>query len=146
MRLEKPIGIFLLLWPTCWALWAAADGSPHFRIVGIFLLGTLVMRSAGCVMNDIADRHFDRHVARTRERPLTSGRVTLSAAILLLSVLVLIAFSLVLLLNTYTIGLAFIGAGLTLVYPFLKRFTHLPQAGLGVAFFVGRANGICRRK
>lgn len=137
MRLNKPIGMLLLLWPTLWALWFAAEGSPDFNMLAIFVVGVILMRSAGCVMNDIADRHFDGHVKRTRERPLAAKRVTVREALLLLSVLLLFAFFLVLLCNRFTIMLAFVGAALALIYPFLKRITHLPQVGLGLAFTWG---------
>ncbi len=137
MRLHKPIGIFLLLWPTLWALWLAGAGKPDFGIVSIFIAGVIVMRSAGCVINDFADRHFDKHVKRTRERPLTSGKVTTKEALILFIVLMSAAFLLVLSLNDFTIMLAWIGALLAIVYPFLKRVTHLPQIGLGVTFAWG---------
>lgn len=136
-RLNKPIGILLLLWPTLWALWLASQGHPHLSNVIIFSLGVILMRSAGCVVNDIADRHVDGHVERTRERPLASRRVSVLYAIVVFAVLMLMAFLLVLLCNQQTIKLAFIGAGLAVVYPLMKRFTHLPQFGLGVAFSWG---------
>ncbi len=134
MRLHKPIGIFLLLWPTLWAVWLAGHGEPAISIIIIFILGVIVMRSAGCVINDFADRHFDQHVARTRERPLTSGKITEREALILFLVLMTIAFVLVLFLNQETILLACVAAILASVYPFLKRITHLPQLGLGLAF------------
>jgi 4-hydroxybenzoate polyprenyltransferase len=137
MRLHKPIGILLLLWPTLWALWLAADGKPDISIVLIFILGVIVMRSAGCVINDIADRQFDGLVMRTKERPLVSGKVSVKAALILFGLLIALAFMLVLLLNGLSILLAIIGALLAIGYPFLKRFTHLPQAGLGLAFSWG---------
>lgn len=137
MRLHKPIGIFLLLWPTLWALWIAGKGKPNLIIVTIFILGVIVMRSAGCIINDFADRHFDKHVERTRERPLTSGKVSVTEALILFCILLVIAFLLVLLLNAFTFVLAFVGAILAIVYPFLKRITHLPQLGLGMAFAWG---------
>lgn len=137
LRLHKPIGILLLLWPTCWGLWIAGQGHPNKEIVIIFLLGVVTMRSAGCVINDIADRHFDRHVARTQNRPLTSGRIKLFEALILFFLLILSAFILVLCLNRFTALLAFIGAVLAIIYPFLKRITHLPQVGLGLAFSWG---------
>ncbi len=137
MRLNKPIGIFLLLWPTLWALWLASNGEPDIFIVSIFVMGVIVMRSAGCVINDIADRHIDKHVERTRTRPLTANKITLSQALLLFFVLMCTAFILVLFLNRFTILLAFIGAFLASIYPFLKRYTHLPQVGLGLAFAWG---------
>jgi 4-hydroxybenzoate polyprenyltransferase len=137
LRLDKPSGIFLLLWPTLWALWLAGKGKPDLVIVSIFILGVILMRSAGCVINDIADRHIDCLVARTQDRPLAAGKVTLQAALLLFFVLMFCAFLLVLLFNRLTILLAFVGALLAIGYPFLKRFTHLPQVGLGLAFSWG---------
>lgn len=137
MRLNKPIGILLLLWPTLIALWLAGAGHPSPDIVIIFVIGVVLMRSAGCIMNDIADRHVDGHVERTKLRPLASGKVSLTAAVLLFSILLALAFVLVLQLNWLTIQLAFIGAVLAIVYPFLKRITHLPQMGLGLAFSWG---------
>lgn len=134
MRLDKPIGIFLLLWPSLWALWLAGNGRPSWHIVWIFVLGVVLMRSAGCVINDIADRHVDKYVKRTAERPLTANKISLRSAILIFVGLLLSAGGLVLLLNPFTQMLAIIGALLTVVYPFLKRVTHLPQLGLGVAF------------
>jgi 4-hydroxybenzoate polyprenyltransferase len=137
MRLNKPIGILLLLWPTLWALWLAHRGLPNYKILSIFIAGVVLMRSAGCVVNDFADRHFDAHVKRTAQRPLATGSIHPKRAIVLFVVLTLIAFFLVLLLNEYTILLAFVGALLAVVYPFMKRFTHLPQVGLGLAFSWG---------
>jgi 4-hydroxybenzoate polyprenyltransferase len=137
MRLNKPIGILLLLWPTLWALWLAHRGLPNYKILGIFIAGVVLMRSAGCVINDFADRHFDAHVQRTAARPLATGSIDPKRAILLFVVLTLIAFILVLRLNEYTILLAFVGALLAVAYPFMKRFTHLPQVGLGLAFSWG---------
>ncbi len=137
MRLDRPIGIFLLLWPTLWALWLAGHGKPDMTILCIFIAGVVLMRSAGCVLNDIADRNVDGFVARTCTRPLAAGDVTLFAACLLAGCLLLLAFLLVLLCNQYTIGLAVIGAGLAVIYPLLKRVTHLPQLGLGAAFSWG---------
>lgn len=134
MRLDKPIGILLLLWPTLWALWLASAGHPSQLNLFIFITGVIVMRSAGCVINDIADRHVDCHVERTSRRPLASGKMSVLSAILWFSGLMLLAFLLVLLCNTQTITLAFIGAALAMFYPLMKRFTHLPQLGLGVAF------------
>ncbi len=136
-RLHKPIGIFLLLWPTMWALWLAKPGVPDVSLIVIFVLGVIVMRSAGCVINDFADRHFDKHVARTKDRPLTSGKITTRSAGILFFILMLIAFGLVLFLNRFTILLAFAGALFASVYPFLKRVTHLPQVGMGVSFAWG---------
>lgn len=137
MRLNKPIGIFLLLWPTLWALWLASAGWPDHKILFIFVTGVVLMRSAGCVMNDFADRNFDGHVERTRERPLASGKVSAVEALILFGFLCLLAFFLVLLCNSLTILLAFVGCGLAMIYPFLKRVTHLPQLGLSVAFMWG---------
>jgi len=137
MRLHKPIGIFLLLWPTLWAVWLAAHGHPSMRVVIIFVLGVIIMRSAGCVVNDLADRHIDKHVARTRERPLTAGKIAVREAILLFFILMLMALGLVLFLNPLSIFLALVGAIFASIYPFLKRLTHLPQVGLGIAFAWG---------
>ncbi|HEU5282940.1 MAG TPA: 4-hydroxybenzoate octaprenyltransferase [Burkholderiales bacterium] len=137
MRLDKPIGTLLLLWPTLWALWLAAGTVPDWRVLLIFVVGTLLMRSAGCVINDYADRHFDPHVARTRDRPLASGRVRPAEALVLAAVLALIAFALVSMLNRLTVLLAVVAAGLAASYPFTKRFFVLPQAYLGVAFGFG---------
>jgi 4-hydroxybenzoate polyprenyltransferase len=137
MRLHKPIGIFLLLWPTLWALWLAGKGHPDIFLVVIFVLGVIVMRSAGCVINDFADRDFDKHVARTKTRPLTSGKISVKEALILFFILMSIAFILVLFLNRFTIMLAFVGAFLASLYPFLKRFTYFPQLGIGVAFAWG---------
>jgi 4-hydroxybenzoate polyprenyltransferase len=134
MRLDKPIGIFLLMWPTLWALLIAGEGQPELRIVIIFIAGVVLMRSAGCVINDYFDRDFDRHVSRTRNRPLTAGRVTTLEARLLFGVLCLLAFVLVLQLNTLTIILSVGGVALATVYPYMKRITHLPQVVLGAAF------------
>jgi len=134
MRLHRPIGIFLLLWPTLWGLWFASAGRPDPLIVTVFVLGVVLMRSAGCVINDYADRAIDPQVARTRDRPLASGRVTPRAALVLFVVLCLTAFALVLLLNNLTIALSFVAALLAISYPFLKRYTHLPQFYLGAAF------------
>lgn len=134
MRLDKPIGIFLLLWPALWGLWLASQGRPHLKIVIIFVIGVILMRSAGCIINDFADRKVDLHVARTKNRPLTSGQLSNREALLLFCFLSLCAFALTFLLNKLTVGLAIIGALLSIVYPFLKRITHLPQLGLGLAF------------
>jgi 4-hydroxybenzoate polyprenyltransferase len=134
MRLDKPVGIYLLLWPTLWAVWIAANGAPSWWLVLVFVAGVVLMRSAGCVINDYADRHIDSKVERTRERPLTSGQVTEREALILFIVLVLCAFMLVLTLNRLTILLSLGGAFLAASYPFMKRYTHLPQAYLGAAF------------
>lgn len=137
MRLDKPIGTLLLLWPTLWALWLAGNGKPNKNIVIIFILGVIIMRSAGCIINDIADRHVDKFVERTRQRPLATQEISVHSAIILFSLLCIFAFLLVIQLNMLTIGLAFIGLLLTIIYPFMKRFTHLPQIGLGFAFAWG---------
>lgn len=137
MRLNKPIGILLLLWPTLWALWLAADGIPSPDILIVFVGGVILMRSAGCVMNDLADRHYDAHVARTRERPLATQKVSVKEALILLAVLLSSAMLLVIWCNRLTILLAFVGALLAVIYPFMKRFTYLPQVGLGMAFTWG---------
>lgn len=137
MRLDKPIGTLLLLWPTLWALWIAGGGRPDGRIVWIFALGTLLMRSAGCVMNDIADLHYDSEVKRTRDRPLAAGAVGRSEAFVLAGVLTLLAFLLVLPLNRLTILLSFAALALAATYPLTKRFLAVPQAYLGIAFGFG---------
>lgn len=137
MRLHKPVGIFLLLWPTLWALWIAGEGKPNLLIVSIFVLGVIIMRSAGCVINDIADAKFDKFVERTKERPLASGKLTIKQAKILFAILITSAFLLVLTLNHLTVMLAVIGAALAVFYPYMKRFTHLPQLGLGIAFAWG---------
>lgn len=134
MRLDKPVGIYLLLWPTLWAVWIAANGNPSWWIVLVFVAGVVLMRSAGCVINDYADRHIDNKVERTRERPLTSGQVTEKEALILFTALALCAFMLVLTLNKLTIILSLGGVLLAASYPFMKRYTHLPQAYLGAAF------------
>jgi 4-hydroxybenzoate polyprenyltransferase len=134
MRLHRPIGILLLLWPTLWALWIAGQGRPGLPVFVVFVLGVVLMRSAGCVINDYADRDFDPHVARTRDRPVAAGRVSPREALALFAVLCLIAFALVLTLNRLTILLSFAGAFLAATYPFLKRYSHLPQFYLGMAF------------
>jgi 4-hydroxybenzoate polyprenyltransferase len=134
MRFDKPIGILLLLWPTWWALLLAGDGRPSLRNILIFSCGVILMRAAGCVMNDIADREYDPHVKRTRLRPLASGELTLKQALGLFLLLMLLAFLLVLMTNVLTVKLAFVGALLASAYPFFKRFTHLPQVVLGIAF------------
>jgi 4-hydroxybenzoate polyprenyltransferase len=134
MRFDKPIGTLLLLWPTWWALLLAGDGRPTIKNILIFTAGVVIMRAAGCVMNDIADRDFDPHVERTRCRPLAAGELTLAQALRLFSALLLLAFGLVLMTNALTIKLAFVGAALAASYPFFKRVTHLPQVVLGIAF------------
>ncbi|MGR9107461.1 MAG: 4-hydroxybenzoate octaprenyltransferase [Gammaproteobacteria bacterium] len=134
MRFHKPIGILLLLWPALWALWIAGKGSPKPLVAAVIVAGVVVMRAAGCVINDYADRQYDPLVSRTRTRPIAAGRVTKNEALLLFVVLCAIAFGLVLLLNTMTILLSFVGAFLAASYPFMKRYTHLPQIYLGLAF------------
>lgn len=133
-RMHRPIGTLLLLWPTLWALWIAAAGLPDLKILLIFVLGTFVTRSAGCVINDFADRDFDPHVRRTRERPLAARRVSPYEALGLFVVLMLVAFALVLQLDALTIRLSVIGAVLAITYPFFKRFFPAPQLYLGMAF------------
>jgi 4-hydroxybenzoate polyprenyltransferase len=136
-RLHRPIGILLLLWPTLWGLWIAGSGHPTAWIVAIFVLGTTLMRSAGCVINDYADRHIDKHVKRTCERPLTSGKVTSREALWLAASLAFLAFLLVLPLNLLTIFLSVPAVFLAASYPFTKRFLAIPQAYLGIAFGFG---------
>jgi len=125
MRFDKPIGIFLLLWPAMWALWVSGKGNPAWLVSMVIIAGVVIMRAAGCVINDYADRNFDPHVERTRLRPLASGEITPKEALVLFVMLQL---------NFYTIALSFVGAFLAASYPFMKRVTHLPQAYLGVAF------------
>lgn len=137
MRLNKPIGIFLLLWPTLWALLIAGKGVPDLKIVGIFILGTVLMRSAGCVMNDLADMRYDGFVARTKNRPLVSAKVTKKEAIFLAIFLSVIAFALVCMTNLLTIQFSFLALFLAASYPLTKRFFSLPQAYLGIAFGFG---------
>jgi len=134
MRLDKPIGIYLLLWPALIALWIAGQGKPDPFIVSIFILGVIVMRSAGCVINDIADKEFDKSVARTKNRPLAAGLLSRKEAFLLFFLLINIAFILVLQLNFLTIAMSFAALLLASIYPFMKRYTHLPQVVLGAAF------------
>ncbi|WP_086929544.1 4-hydroxybenzoate octaprenyltransferase [Agarilytica rhodophyticola] len=134
MRLDRPIGIYLVAWPTLWALWLAAKGFPDWDVLIIFLLGVVVMRSAGCVINDFADRKIDKHVERTKNRPLTSGIVSSKEALGLFAVLCIVAFALVLLTNTLTVMLSLGALALASAYPFMKRYTHLPQVVLGAAF------------
>lgn len=134
MRTDKPIGALLLLWPTLWALWVASPGVPPLWILAVFVAGVWLMRAAGCVVNDYADRKFDGHVKRTANRPLPSGAVTEKEARTLFIVLVLLSFILVLTLNTMTILLSIAALALAWVYPFMKRYTHLPQVVLGAAF------------
>jgi 4-hydroxybenzoate polyprenyltransferase len=137
MRLDKPIGILLLLWPTLWGLWLAADGFPDLNILVIFLFGTILMRSAGCVVNDYADRDFDPHVERTKNRPMATGMVRTKEALLLAAGLSLIAFLLILPLNRLTLELSVLALFLAASYPFTKRFFAMPQAYLGIAFSFG---------
>jgi 4-hydroxybenzoate polyprenyltransferase len=134
MRFDRPIGILLLLWPTWWALWLAGEGHPSLKHILIFTTGVVLTRAAGCVMNDIADRNFDPHVKRTRSRPLASGELNVRQALQTFTVLMLLAFLLVLMTNSLTVKLAFVGGALAATYPFFKRFTHLPQLVLGLAF------------
>ncbi|WP_371926423.1 4-hydroxybenzoate octaprenyltransferase [Pseudomonas sp. D(2018)] len=136
-RLDKPIGIYLLLWPTLWALWIAGEGGPSLANLVIFVLGVNLMRAAGCVINDYADRNFDGHVSRTRARPLASGRVTPREALVFFVILVAISFVLVLFTNATTIWLSFGGLALAACYPFMKRYTFYPQVVLGAAFSWG---------
>jgi 4-hydroxybenzoate polyprenyltransferase len=133
-RFDKPIGILILLWPALWALWIASDGQPDLLVLTVICSGVILTRAAGCVINDYADRDFDPHVERTQQRPIASGKVTPSEALKLFAVLIGIAFVSVLLLNLMTIFLSLIGAFLIASYPFMKRYTHLPQAYLGIAF------------
>ncbi len=149
MRLDRPIGTYLLLWPTLWALWFASEGHPQLSHLIIFTLGVVVMRAAGCVINDYADRHVDGSVERTKNRPIPAGEVSASAALKLFFGLMAVALGLVLLTNQLTITLAFGGAAVAALYPFLKRFTHLPQLGLGIAWawstpmaFAAETNGL----
>lgn len=137
IRLDKPIGTLLLLWPTLWALWLSARGYPDWRVVWIFVLGTVLMRSAGCAVNDFADRNFDGRVKRTRERPLAAGVIKPAEALTIAAVLTMAAFWLVLQLNALTIKLSFVAVAIALVYPLTKRFFAFPQAVLGVAFGFG---------
>ncbi len=134
MRMDRPIGALLLLWPTWWALWLAAGDFPPPKLLVIFTLGVFLMRAAGCVINDYADRWLDPQVERTRGRPIAAGRVTPRAALVLFIVLLVLAFGLVLLTNSMTVKLSFAGAALATLYPFAKRYTHLPQVVLGAAF------------
>lgn len=133
MRLDKPVGTLLILWPTLWSLWLASEGEPGLKLTFIFVVGTFLMRAAGCVINDFADRHVDGDVARTQSRPLATGELKPSQALRLFFALCISAFLLVLLTNKLTIAMSLIGAILASVYPFLKRVTHLPQIWLGLA-------------
>jgi 4-hydroxybenzoate polyprenyltransferase len=136
-RLHRPIGILLLLWPTLWAVWIASEGHPSWLIVLIFTLGTVLMRSSGCAVNDYADRHFDKHVKRTQDRPLTSGKISEREALWVAIVLAMISFALILPLNPLTWLMSFPALFLAVSYPFTKRFFAIPQAYLGVAFGFG---------
>lgn len=149
IRLDRPIGILLLLWPTLWALWIAAKGIPDTLVLVVFVTGVILMRSAGCAINDFADREFDPHVARTRSRPLAAGKISTREAVAVFAVLSVTAFGLVLLMNTLTIWLSVAGLALAVSYPFMKRFHYLPQVHLGAAFgwsvpmaFTAQANEI----
>jgi 4-hydroxybenzoate polyprenyltransferase len=149
MRINKPIGTLLLLWPTLWALWIAAQGFPDLSVLIVFSAGVFLMRAAGCVINDFADRNIDGFVERTKNRPLPSGRATSTEAIVLFFILAIVSFLLVLTQNSLTIQLSFVGLLLAFAYPFMKRFTHLPQFVLGLAFswaipmaFAAQANAL----
>ncbi len=137
IRWDRPAGSYLLLWPTLAALWMAADGWPGWHLLLVFVLGTFLMRSAGCAVNDVADRDFDKHVKRTAQRPVTSGQITVRQALTLGAALSLIAFGLVLTTNAPTILLSFAALAVTILYPFTKRWVSMPQAVLGVAFSFG---------
>ena len=137
IRWNRPAGWLLLLWPTLSALWMASHGFPGWHLLAVFTLGTFLMRSAGCCVNDVADRDFDRHVKRTAQRPVTSGALSVREALLLGAVLALLAFGLVLTTNTATIAWSFAALAVTLAYPFAKRYVSMPQAVLGVAFSFG---------
>ncbi|MCW9013409.1 MAG: 4-hydroxybenzoate octaprenyltransferase [Gammaproteobacteria bacterium] len=149
MRMDKPIGTLLLLWPTLWALWIAAKGWPDPLILFVFVSGVFLMRSAGCAINDFADRHIDPHVERTKDRPLAAGRVTTKETLILFGSLSITAFLLVLLMNKLTIYMSFVGIALAASYPFMKRYHYMPQIHLGAAFgwaapmaFTAQANEI----
>ncbi len=148
-RMDRPIGTFLLLWPTLWALWIAAEGWPDGLVLFVFVAGVFLMRAAGCAINDYADRNIDLHVERTKNRPLTSGKISSKEALAVFVVLSLLAFALVLLMNRLTIYLSFVGVALAASYPFMKRFHYMPQIHLGAAFgwaapmaFTAQANEI----
>jgi len=134
IRLNRPIGIYLLLWPTLWALWIAAEGMPDLLVLFVFTTGVFLMRSAGCAINDFADRKIDPHVERTKDRPLAAGRISANETLLIFAVLSMTAFGLVLLMNTLTIYMSFVGVILAASYPFAKRFHYMPQVHLGAAF------------
>ena len=137
IRWDRPAGWLLLLWPTLGALWFAAEGWPGWHLLTVFVLGTILMRSAGCCVNDVADRDFDRHVKRTAQRPVTSGAMSVKEALALGAVLALAAFGLVLTTNRVTVLWSFVALAITLIYPFAKRFVSIPQAVLGIAFSFG---------
>ncbi len=137
IRWNRPQGWLLLLWPTLTALWLAADGFPGWHLLAVFTLGTILMRSAGCAVNDVADRDFDKHVKRTAQRPITSGQVSVKEALLVGAALALLSFGLVLTTNVLTVAMSFGALAVTIVYPFTKRFVSMPQAVLGVAFSFG---------
>ena len=143
MRLNKPVGIFLLLWPTLWAIWIASEGKPDLLVLFVFVAGVILMRSAGCVINDYADRDIDAHVQRTSDRPIATGRVSTKEAIILFAVLCLLAFGLVLLMNNLTIKLSFVAVLLAATYPFMKRFTHLTTVLSWFCIRLGYTNGVC---
>ncbi|OGT32828.1 MAG: 4-hydroxybenzoate polyprenyltransferase [Gammaproteobacteria bacterium RIFCSPHIGHO2_02_FULL_39_13] len=134
MRFHKPVGILLLLWPTMWALWIASNGAPHINNIFIFVAGVILMRAAGCVINDIVDRKLDLHVSRTRTRPIATGEIATRSALILFLILCMTAFILVLFTNALTILLAFFAVMVAIIYPFMKRYTHFPQVILGIAF------------
>ena len=137
IRWDRPAGWLLLLWPTLGALWVAADGFPGWHLLGVFVLGTILMRSAGCCINDVADREFDKHVKRTAARPVTTGAVSVKEALVVGALLALLSFALVLTTNALTIGLSCAALAITLAYPYAKRFVSMPQAVLGMAFGMG---------
>ncbi|MCI4441004.1 4-hydroxybenzoate polyprenyltransferase [Tibeticola sediminis] len=137
IRWDRPAGWLLLLWPTLSALWIAADGFPGWHLLAVFTLGTILMRSAGCCINDVADRNFDRHVRRTAARPVTSGRIDVREALAVGAVLALLAFGLVLTTNRAAVAWSFFALAISVVYPYAKRFVSMPQAVLGVAFSFG---------
>lgn len=134
LRLDKPIAYLLLLWPTLWGLWIASDGIPSTRLLIIFVMGVFIMRSAGCIINDMVDKDIDPHVERTQLRPLASGTLSMTAAMLILLLLLSMAFILVMQLNHLCLVIAVVGVVLTLIYPWLKRITHFPQVVLGIVF------------
>jgi 4-hydroxybenzoate polyprenyltransferase len=137
IRWSRPAGWLLLLWPTLGALWVAAGGFPGWHLLSVFVLGTILMRSAGCCINDVADREFDKHVKRTAARPVTTGAVSVKEALAVGAVLALVAFGLVLTTNVLTVGMSFAALGVTLTYPYTKRYVSMPQAVLGLAFGMG---------